>query len=121
MLKYKSMSLPVQDQDDDAIVCLVACPNDDVAEMLGRTLVVERLAACVNVIPGVRSIYRWRGSITDDVEVLCLVKTTRAFYERVRARIVALHPYDIPEVLTLDVGQGHAPYLEWLRASVGEE
>lgn len=119
MLKYKSMSLP--EQDNDAIVCLVTCPNDDVAEVLGRTLVVERLAACVNVIPGVRSIYRWHGGITDDVEVLCLVKTTRAFYERVRARIVTLHPYDIPEVLTLDVGEGHPPYLEWLRASVGEE
>jgi periplasmic divalent cation tolerance protein len=102
----------------DAMVVLVSVPNAETAEKLGETLVGEELAACVNVIPGVRSIYRWKGAIERDQELLCLIKTTRAGFERLRARVVELHPYEVPEVVALPVEGGHAPYLGWLVGSV---
>ena len=118
------MSPPVPSEgesDHEPLLCLVTCPNHEVAETVARTLVVERLAACVNMLSNVRSIYRWNGHISDEAEVLCMVKTTRAMYERLRDRVVQLHPYDIPEVVALRVDDVHGPYLDWLRSSVGDE
>jgi periplasmic divalent cation tolerance protein len=102
----------------DALVVLVTVPNAETADKLADALVGEHLAACVNVVPGIRSIYRWQGKIERDAELLCLVKTTRAGFERLRARVVELHPYDVPEVIALPVELGHAPYLAWLADSV---
>ena len=102
----------------DAIVVLVAAPTADKAAELARALVEEELAACGNVIAGLRSIYRWEGRIQDEPEVLLLLKTRAALFEPLRARVVQLHPYQCPEVLRLDVTEGHAPYLQWLRESV---
>jgi len=103
----------------DALELHVTAPDADVAARLGRTLVEEGLCACVNIVPGVRSIYRWQGKICDDAEVLCLCKTRPALFERVRARIAELHPYDVPEILAFRVDDGSAPYLAWLRESTG--
>ena len=103
----------------DALVVLVTVPNAETAETLGEALVGERLAACVNVVGGVRSIYRWKGAVERDEELLCVCKTTRAGFERLRARVVELHPYELPEVVALPIELGHAPYLEWIKASVG--
>ena len=103
----------------DALELHVTAPDADVAARLGRALVEEGLCACVNIIPGLRSIYRWQGKICDDAEVLCLCKTRPALFERVRARILELHPYDVPEILAFHVDDGSAPYLDWLRESTG--
>ncbi|GHG82809.1 divalent-cation tolerance protein CutA [Comamonas sp. JC664] len=101
----------------DAILVLVTAPSTDKAAELARTLVEEQLAACGNLIPGARSIYRWEGRVQDEPEVLLILKTRAALFEPLRARIVALHPYDVPEVLRLDVADGHAPYLSWILGS----
>lgn len=100
----------------DVRTVLVTAPDKETAERLGRTLVEERLAACANLVPGVVSIYRWSGEVHRDTEVLVIVKTTSARAERVRERVVELHPYEVPEVLVLAVEQGHEPYLDWVRA-----
>lgn len=101
------------------LVVLVTAPSAEKAEEIARTVVEERLAACVNVLPAVRSIYRWEGKVQDDAEALMVVKTRADAFERLRARIGSLHPYECPEVIALPVVAGHAPYLEWLAGAVG--
>lgn len=98
----------------DALVVLVTAPAADDAARIARTLVEERLAACGNVVPGLRSIYRWQGAVQEDVEALLVLKTTRDRFEALRARVVALHPYEVPEVIALPVEAGSAPYLAWI-------
>ena len=102
----------------DAVVVLVTAPSAEKAAELARTLVEEQLAACGNVLPGLRSIYRWEGKVHDEPEALLILKTRAPLFEALRARVVALHPYQVPEVLRLDVAGGHLPYLEWIGASV---
>ena len=103
----------------DAIVVLTTLPNADAAAELARSVVGEKLAACANILPALRSIYRWQGKIQDDNEVLVLVKTHRRHYERLKARILQLHPYDVPEVIALPVEQGHQAYLDWIARETG--
>jgi periplasmic divalent cation tolerance protein len=103
----------------DALVVLVTAPSAEKAAELARTLVEERLAACGNVVPGLRSIYRWEGKVHDDAEALLLLKTTRARFEALRDRVLALHPYQVPEVIALPVEAGSAPYLAWIAGETG--
>jgi len=103
--------------DSTVVVMLVTVPSDDEARRIGRTLVDERLAACVNVVGPVRSIYHWDGAVQEDTEHLMVVKARRADVEALAARVRALHPYDVPEVIALDVVAGSAPYLDWVRSS----
>lgn len=98
----------------DAILVLTMLPNADAAVSVARTLVAEKLAACANILPAARSIYRWKGKVEDANEVLVLIKTRSEHFDRVRARILELHPYEVPEVLSVPVEQGYYPYLEWL-------
>ena len=98
----------------DVRVVLVTCSHPEAAATLARTLVEEGLAACGNVLPGLRSIYRWQGQVQDETEALLLLKTTAARFEALRERVVALHPYEVPEVIALAVDAGHAPYLAWV-------
>lgn len=102
----------------DPLVVLVTAPTAEAAAELGRALVSERLAACANLVPGLRSIYWWEGKVQDEPEVLLLLKTTRARFEALRDRVLALHPYQVPEVVALPVEVGSAAYLEWIAASV---
>jgi len=99
----------------EALEVHVTLPDTEAARALGRTLVEERLAACVNVVPGVVSIYGWEGTIHEDGEVLCLVKTSPERFEKLRARILELHPYEVPEVLAFAVDDGSRDYLDWVR------
>jgi periplasmic divalent cation tolerance protein len=99
-------------------VVLVTAPEAE-AEGIGRTLVDERLAACVNVIPGVRSIYRWEGKVQADDEALLVIKTTEARLAALTERVNALHSYDLPEVLALPAAGGSDGYLGWVVAQVG--
>src|SRR5579871_5436235 len=101
---------------NEALVVTTTLPSRDQAAALARALVDERLAACVQIVDGLRSIYRWQGQICDEPEVLCLIKTARARWEALRARVAELHPYDVPELLALPVAAGSAPYLDWLLA-----
>jgi periplasmic divalent cation tolerance protein len=105
----------------DAMELHVTMPDAEQAASLARVLVEEGLAACVNVVPGVRSVYVWEGRIQEDEEVLCLVKTRPAVFERARARILALHPYEVPEILAFAVDDGSPTYLDWLRRATGDE
>ena len=102
-----------------AIVVLCSCPDDAAADRIASTLVDERLAACVNRISGVLSTYRWQGKVCRDSERLLVIKTTRERFDAVRERIVALHPYELPEVIAVDIAHGHAPYLAWIEAETG--
>ncbi len=103
----------------DALVVLVTTPSPERAAEIARALVEERLAACGNVVPGLRSIYRWEGKVQDEEEALLLLKTTRARFEALRDRVLALHPYEVPEVIAVPVEAGHAPYLAWVGDGVG--
>ena len=96
-------------------VVLVTAPDLDTAARLGRTLVEERLAACVNLVPGLRSIYRWEGALHEDAEVLLLVKTRADRVEALSARVKQIHPYALPEVLALPASGGSPAYLDWVR------
>jgi len=100
----------------DALLILCTCPDADSAQAIARALVEERLAACVNRIPGLTSTYRWQGEVREGNEVLLLVKTRRERLDQLRRRLLELHPYDVPEVIALEIVAGHIPYLEWLRA-----
>ena len=100
------------------VVVLSTFPSADVAAAVARTLVEERLAACVNIVPAVRSIYRWDGVIRDDAEVLAIIKTTVERVVAMRERLVELHPYDVPEAIELPVAGGHTPYLAWVTGEV---
>jgi periplasmic divalent cation tolerance protein len=101
----------------DALELHVTAPNAEKAAALARALVDERLCACVNIVPGVRSVYRYEDKIWDEPEVLCVMKTRPALFERVCARIVELHPYEVPEILAFNVADGSPAYLAWLLES----
>jgi periplasmic divalent cation tolerance protein len=104
----------------ERIVVLTTVGGGEDAERIARALVERGLAACVNVVPGLVSVYRYKGKLERDAEQLLVVKTRRELFETLRAAIVELHPYDLPEVLALPIEAGHAPYLAWLDDSVAD-
>lgn len=95
-------------------VVLMTAPDEVSAASMARTLVEEGLIACANLVPQVRSIYRWEGKVCDEREVLVVMKAPSARYEDLQARILSLHPHSVPEVLRLDVAAGSSPYLRWV-------
>lgn len=104
-------------QDPDAVVCLVTTPMDDAGRV--ATAMLEReLAACVNIVEGARSLYRWEGKLEDEREALLIVKTTRAAVAPLEALLREIHPYDTFELLALKVCDGSGPYLQWVSDSV---
>jgi periplasmic divalent cation tolerance protein len=100
--------------DNDVLVVLCTCPDESVAVAIARKLVGERLAACVNVVPRVVSIYEWEGAVQQDTEVLAIIKTTRRCYPGLEAAIVAQHPYELPEIIAVTIDSGLNRYLEWI-------
>lgn len=99
------------------VVVHCSCPDAEVAARIARALVDERLAACVQAVPGVTSTYRWEGEVQVDAEALLLIKTTRARIDGVKQRVAELHPYDAPELLVLEVVDGAPDYLAWVEAA----
>lgn len=99
----------------ELVTLLCTCPDVASGEKIAGTLVNERLAACVNLLPGVRSFYRWQGETNEDAEVLLLIKTDTERFETIEALIRKLHPYDLPELIALPIVTGSAAYLAWLR------
>jgi periplasmic divalent cation tolerance protein len=99
-------------------VILVTAPAGDAARELARALVRDGRAACVNVVPGVHSVYRWEGEVEEAAEALLIIKAPRRGLAALRERVAALHPYDVPEFVVLDVADGIPAYLEWVAGVV---
>jgi periplasmic divalent cation tolerance protein len=102
----------------DFQIVLCTCADREQAERIAHRLVELRLAACVNILPGVHSVYRWQGSVESAAEVLMLIKTQAALINEVQSTIASLHSYEIPEFLVLSVTGGSEAYLAWLEASL---
>ena len=102
----------------DKIVVFSTCAGEDEAAKLARALVEERLAACVSVIPGVRSFYQWKGAIESSAECLLVIKSSRELFAQLRATLERMHSYELPEVLALPVVDGSPSYLDWLDANI---
>jgi len=100
--------------DDDAIVVFMTAANGEEATRLADMLVGAHLAACVQILPEIESVYRWEGKIERQAEVLLLVKTTRGKFDELEREVRALHSYDTPEIVAVPIVTGSAPYLEWL-------
>lgn len=100
-------------------VILATTGNEEQAVSIARALVSERLAACVNIVGPMRSIYRWRDKIEDDREYLLVIKTRATLYLKVEKRVRGMHTYEVPEVLAVTADRGSPPYLKWLLESTG--
>ena len=100
---------------------LTTSPDAQTAETIARTLVEEELAACVNVLPPMASVYRWRNAVETASEQLLIAKIRAADYDAVEQRIVQLHPYELPEVIAIPIGNGLPGYLSWLENPCGTE
>ena len=99
------------------VVVLVTCPTQAAARRIAALAVDRRLAACVNLIPAVESVFRWQGKTKRCRETLLVIKTTAARFTRLTRAILAIHPYQVPEIIALPVAAGHPPYLDWVALS----
>lgn len=98
----------------DKVIVLATCPSKEEAKRIARALVMERLAACVNVIEGVHSIYHWQGSLHESEEVMLVVKSRRDLLGRLQEHLANMHSYEVPETIAIPVVDGSPAYLEWL-------
>jgi periplasmic divalent cation tolerance protein len=103
----------------DKIVVLSTCATEAEAAKLARLLVEARVAACVTMVPGARSLYRWQGAIESAAECLLIIKSSRGLFEPLRMALEAAHAYDVPEVLAMPVVEGSAKYMNWLEGQLG--
>ncbi len=99
-------------------VVLSTCPNTEVAKQIAKTLVSEKLAACVNILPKVTSIYQWQGKLVQDTEVQLVIKSRQELFTAISERITQLHPYEVAEIIALDINQGNPAYLQWIDESL---
>jgi periplasmic divalent cation tolerance protein len=104
-----------------AIVVVTTVGTEEQAYLIAREIVARRQAACVNIVPAIRSIYRWQGKICKDGELLLIVKTLQEEFEGVAATIRELHSYELPEILSFGVSQGDQRFLDWIASSVDKE
>lgn len=104
---------------DSAYLVYCTCPNTAIATEIGHALVAQRLAACVNVLPNVISIYAWDNKIEQDEEVLLLIKTTRGAFVALQERIKVIHPYELPEIIAVTIADGLPDYLTWIAEATG--
>ncbi len=103
----------------DKIVVLTTCDSPQQAESVARRLLEKRLAACVNILSGARSIYRWKGAIEEAAELVLLIKSRRDLFPALRAELSRVHSYEVPEVIALPVVDGSEAYLAWLEGETG--
>ncbi|HKD65932.1 MAG TPA: divalent-cation tolerance protein CutA [Candidatus Binataceae bacterium] len=105
---------------NSCLVVFVTTANAEDAATIGRALVEERLAACANLVGPIRSIYRWRDAVEDAAEHLLMIKTQSGRYPALQARVRELHPYEVPEIVAVDIEKGSPPYLEWILESTAQ-
>ena len=103
----------------DKIIVFVTCESTEQAERIAQALVTDKLAACVNVVPGVKSCYVWEGKLTWSNEVLLLVKTTRGRFDQLEDRVKAMHSYSVPEIVGVTIEDASDKYIEWIDRSIG--
>ncbi len=103
--------------DTENIIVYITASNDEEAAKISKALVEAGLAACVNIVKNIRSIYRWQGKIEDDPEVLMIVKTRTGLFEALAAEVRKLHSYEVPEIIALPIVKGSEAYLNWLKAA----
>jgi periplasmic divalent cation tolerance protein len=99
-------------------IVLSTCPSQETAESIAMSLVEKKLAACVNIIPGLASIYEWQGNIEKSQEFLLIIKTRNAVYPAVESAILDRHPYELPEIISIPLNNGSANYLSWIDDNV---
>jgi len=104
----------------DKIIVFVTCETREQAEQIAEAVVRERLAACVNIVPAVRSCYIWEGKLTWSDEVLCLIKTTRGRFDQLQDRVKALHSYSVPEIAAVTIEDVYYRYADWIDEAVRE-
>ena len=105
--------------ENQPLVAYCMCPDLSVAERIAEAVVNEHLAACVTIVPGLVSIYRWQSQVRRDSELLLILKTRKAVYSLLETRIRELHPYEVPEIVALPIQAGLAEYLRWLSDNTG--
>ena len=105
----------------DATLVFCTCPDAATAQTLARQLVEQRLAACVNLLPPMRSVYRWQGRVEEDEEIQLLIKTSADRLDALSVAIRQLHPYELPEILAISTSAGLPAYLDWIRAQTRED
>lgn len=100
------------------VLVYVTVPSMEVAEQVARVLVEGQLASGVNILPGARSIYRWQGQVYDEAELFLVIQSRRERFEALREAVLAAHPYEVPKIISVDIAQGHPPYLDWIVENV---
>ena len=108
----------LREMDADFLLVLCTCPTRAAANAIATALLEERLAACVNQVAGIKSLYRWEGRVEDDDELMLLIKTTTAQYPALEEMIRNLHPYEVPEIIGIPLAIGSKAYFDWIRNSV---
>jgi periplasmic divalent cation tolerance protein len=103
----------------DYIVVLVTAGSEKEGEKITQALLEEKLAACVNIVPGLKSVFRWKGKISTEDEVLLMIKTKDSLFEKLKKRVIELHSYEVPEIIALGILAGNEKYLDWLKKETG--
>ncbi|MBE0425090.1 MAG: divalent-cation tolerance protein CutA [Nitrospirae bacterium] len=103
----------------DEIVVFITASEENEAAKIAKALVEARLAGCINIIKGIRSIYRWEGKIEDEIEVLMVAKTKKSFFDAFAKKVKEFHSYTVPEIIALPIVEGSEDYLKWLREVTG--
>ncbi len=106
-----------QAMQSDTLLVMTTCPDAEHAEALTVRLIESRLAACINQLPGIRSVYRWEGELKSGSEVMLMIKTPADKWPALEAAIKAEHPYELPEIIAVPISDGHKPYLDWIRTT----
>lgn len=102
---------------DDYIIVLTTCNSSEIASSIAESLVSNKLAACVNIINGVESVYQWQGKIEHDKEILLIIKTQRSLYSQLEQAIQELHDYELPEIIAVPINTGEKNYLNWIQSA----
>lgn len=107
--------------EEKPLLVLNTCPDRDTARRIAQALVEQRLAACVNVVPGIESVYRWQDAVETDSEALLFIKTTSSAYPALETALQQLHPYELPEIIAVSIDGGISGYLSWIKKEVATE
>ena len=100
------------------LLVLCSCPDQEVATTIAENIVAQHLAACINIVPGIKSIYHWQGNVESAEESLMLIKTHQEKLSSLQNTITSMHPYEVPEIISLDISDGLPKYLQWISSSL---